>query len=87
MTLRYTSIVVIHGLNFRNKPNHAWETWTLNNILWHRDSPGQPLEGCTPKNIYNSSPILDAAAINLLDHVKNLLHWLSLRRKASAVME
>lgn len=28
-----TSVVAVHGLNFKNNPNHAQETWTMSDKL------------------------------------------------------
>ncbi|CZR68348.1 uncharacterized protein PAC_18247 [Phialocephala subalpina] len=54
--------------------------------LWLKDF----LPGGLPKSVrvmlfeYNSSPAKGATSIKLNDHAKNLLQWLSLKRKASS---
>ena len=85
LTDHYTSVVVVHGLNFKGTANHAQETWTKGDKLWLKDF----LPACLPKPArvmlfaYNSSPAIDATAIKLDDHANTLLLWLTLKRKAS----
>lgn len=80
-----TSVVAVHGLNFKGGLNHAQETWTKGDKLWLSDF----LPDYLPKPArvmlfaYNSSPTIDAAAIRLDDHAKNLLQWLNLERGVS----
>ncbi|RYP60832.1 hypothetical protein DL770_009910 [Monosporascus sp. CRB-9-2] len=78
-------IVAVHGLNFRNNPDHARDTWKAADSLWLRDFLPAKLE--KPVRVilfsYNSSPAVDATTINIDDHAKNLLQWLHLERQAS----
>ncbi|KIN02921.1 hypothetical protein OIDMADRAFT_144079 [Oidiodendron maius Zn] len=77
-------IVAVHGLNFKNSPDHARNTWTDGQKLWLKDF--LPSRLSKPARImlfaYNASPAMGAAAIKLDDHAKNLLHWLGIKRKA-----
>ncbi|KAI0886308.1 TPR-like protein [Annulohypoxylon maeteangense] len=78
-------IVAVHGLNFRNNPDHARDTWKANDTLWLKDF--LPNELAKPARVmlfsYNSSPAIDAAATKLADHAKSLLQWLHIERKDS----
>ncbi|RYP25497.1 hypothetical protein DL767_008360 [Monosporascus sp. MG133] len=69
-------IVAVHGLNFRNNPDHARDTWRAADSLWLRDF--LPARLAKPVRVilfsYNSSPAIDATTINIDDHAKNLLH-------------
>ncbi|RYP05013.1 hypothetical protein DL764_004088 [Monosporascus ibericus] len=69
-------IVAVHGLNFRNNPDHARDTWKAADSLWLRDF--LPARLSKPVRVilfsYNSSPAIDATTINIDDHAKNLLH-------------
>ncbi|KAI1397445.1 TPR-like protein [Hypoxylon fuscum] len=76
-------IVAVHGLNFKNDPDHARDTWKRDDSLWLKDFlPGKLAK---PVRVmlfsYNSSPAIDAAAIKLDDHAKNLLQWLDIERQ------
>ncbi|KAK4228062.1 hypothetical protein QBC38DRAFT_167932 [Podospora fimiseda] len=77
-------IVAVHGLNFKNKPNHAFDTWSLNDKIWLRDFLPSKLSVRTRVMLfeYNSSPAMGAAAVNLVDHARNLLQHLSLKRQS-----
>ncbi|RYP18627.1 hypothetical protein DL765_003834 [Monosporascus sp. GIB2] len=61
-------IVAVHGLNFRNNPNHARDTWKAADSLWLRDFLPDKL--AKPARVilfsYNSSPAIDATAIKAL---------------------
>jgi hypothetical protein len=85
LTDHSTSIVAVHGLNFKGSDNHARETWTTGGKLWLKDF--LPARLSKPARVmlfaYNSSPAIGAAAIRLDDHAKGLLQWLWLKRKAS----
>ncbi|KAI1089379.1 P-loop containing nucleoside triphosphate hydrolase protein [Rostrohypoxylon terebratum] len=76
-------IVAVHGLNFKNNPHHARETWSVGDRLWLRDF----LPGALKKPVrvmlfpYNSSPAIGSAAIKLDDHARTLLQWLSIERE------
>ncbi|KAI1211995.1 TPR-like protein [Annulohypoxylon truncatum] len=76
-------IVAVHGLNFRNNPNHARDTWTAGGNLWLQDF--LPSKLTKPARVmlfsYNSSPAMDAAAIKLDDHAKTLLQLLNIERE------
>ncbi|RYP45994.1 hypothetical protein DL768_007744 [Monosporascus sp. mg162] len=58
-------IVAVHGLNFRNNPDHARDTWKAADSLWLRDFLPDKL--AKPVRVvlfsYNSSPAIDATAI------------------------
>jgi hypothetical protein len=77
--------VAVHGLNFKGNPNYAQETWTKGDKLWLKDF--LPVHLPKPARVmlfaYNSSPAIDASAIKLDDHAKNLLQWLNLERIVS----
>ncbi|KAI1770819.1 TPR-like protein [Hypoxylon cercidicola] len=77
-------IVAVHGLNFKNNPDHAQDTWKAGERLWLRDF--LPSELAKPARVmlfsYNSSPVIGAAAINFDGHAKNLLVWLDIKRQA-----
>jgi len=79
--------VAVHGLNLKNDPEHARDTWTQGGELWLRDLLPQCLS--KPARImlfeYQSSPIRGATALKLDDHAKTLLQWLSLKRKGSQI--
>jgi hypothetical protein len=85
LTDHSTSVVAVHGLNFKGNTNHAWATWTKGDKLWLKDL--LPTSLPEPARImlfaYNSSPAIGAAAIKLDDHAKSLLLWLNIKRKAS----
>lgn len=77
--------MAVHGLNFKNDPDHARDTWKRDDSLWLKDFlPGKLAK---PVRVmlfsYNSSPAIDAAAIKLDDHAKNLLQWLDIERQVS----
>ncbi|KAH6881069.1 hypothetical protein B0T10DRAFT_551364 [Thelonectria olida] len=76
-------VVAVHGLNFKNNPNHARQTWMMGDKLWLKDFFPGSLPQATRVMLfaYNSSPSLDATAIRLDDHAKNLLQWLHLERQ------
>lgn len=76
------SIVAVHGLNPKNKADHAKETWTSGKILWLRDflSPKRPdarilLFG------YNSDVRSSNNTMHIDDHARNLLNQLERKRK------
>ncbi|KAI1470948.1 uncharacterized protein F4812DRAFT_419582 [Daldinia caldariorum] len=76
-------IVAVHGLNFRNNPDHAQDTWKAGKCLWLRDFlPGKLTK---PARVmlfsYNSSPALGASAMKLDNHAKTLLQLLELERE------
>lgn len=75
-------VVAVHGLNPKNNSNHAFDTWTKGNTLWLRDMLPERLS--KPVRVmlfaYNSSPAINASAIKLDDHSRNLLQWLSSKR-------
>jgi hypothetical protein len=77
--------VAVHGLNFKGSPNYAQETWSKGDKLWLKDF--LPVHLPKPARVmlfaYNSSPAIDASAIKLDDHAKNLLQWLNLERIVS----
>ncbi|RYP17129.1 hypothetical protein DL767_010075 [Monosporascus sp. MG133] len=78
-------VVAVHGLNFKGSDNHARDTWTKGDKLWLKDF----LPASLPKPArvmlfaYNSSPAINATALELADHAQSLLQWLSLEREAS----
>lgn len=80
------SVVAVHGLNFKNNPDHGRETWVAGDKLWLKDF----LPAYLPKParvmlfVYNSSPAMGAASLRLDDHGRNLLQRLNLKRKVSA---
>ncbi len=37
LTADFTSVVAVHGLNFKGSSDHAWKTWTKGDKLWLRD--------------------------------------------------
>ncbi|KAH0593445.1 hypothetical protein MHUMG1_08902 [Metarhizium humberi] len=83
LTDHSTSVVAVHGLNFKNTDEHARKTWTMGDKLWLKDFLPGALS--RPSRVmlfeYNSSPAVGAAAIKLDDHAKTLLQWLNLKRK------
>jgi hypothetical protein len=81
-----TSVVAIHGLNFKGKTNHARETWTKGGKLWLKDflPTSLPKPARVMLFAYNSSPAIGATATKLDDHAKNLLLWLNINREASS---
>jgi hypothetical protein len=83
LTNHLYSVVAVHGLNFMNSPAHARETWAKGGRLWLKDFlPAKLPKSCRVMLFeYNSSPAMGASAIKLDDHAKNLLQWLSLKRK------
>ena len=85
LTVHSTSVVAVHGLNFKGKTNHAQETWTKGDKLWLKDFLPRSLSKAARVMLfaYNSSPAMGATAIKLDDHAKNLLHWINLEREAS----
>lgn len=87
LTVPLLSLVAVHGLNFKNSPEHARNTWTHSGQLWLKDF--LPARLPKPARVmlfeYNASPAMGAAAIKLDDHAKNLLHWLDIRRKVSCI--
>ncbi|KAI2626845.1 TPR-like protein [Xylaria nigripes] len=78
-------IVAVHGLNFKNSPDHARDTWTAddNGSLWLKDFlPGELTKRARVMLFsYNSSPVMGAAALKLDDHAKSLLRWLHTERQ------
>jgi hypothetical protein len=85
LTYHSTSVVAVHGLNFKGSPTHAQDTWMKGDKLWLSDF--LPAELPTPARVmvfaYNSSPAIGASAIKLDDHARSLLHWLKLERAVS----
>ncbi|OJJ87138.1 uncharacterized protein ASPGLDRAFT_80025 [Aspergillus glaucus CBS 516.65] len=75
-------IVAIHGLNPKNKENHAERTWESGGKLWLRDF--------LPKKLpqariflygYNSNVAIQSSAAGIRDQAQNLLSRLWLERK------
>jgi hypothetical protein len=85
LTDHSTSVVAVHGLNFKGRPDHAQETWMKGDKLWLKDFlPARlPKPARVMSFAYNSSPAIGATVIKLDDHATSLLQWLNLRRKAS----
>ena len=83
ITVSFTSIVAVHGLNFKNTSDHARSTWTDSGQLWLKDF--LPARLPKPARVmlfeYNASPAMGAAAIKMDGYTKNLLQWLGIRRK------
>jgi hypothetical protein len=77
-----TSVVAVHGLNFKGSANHALETWTKGDKLWLKDllPTSLPKPARVILYAYNSSPAIGAAAIKLDEHANLLLQWLRIER-------
>ncbi|KAL4939340.1 hypothetical protein BDV06DRAFT_199164 [Aspergillus oleicola] len=78
-------IVVVHGLKLMGSKSHAQDTWLMDGKLWLKDFLPARLQ--TPARImlfeYNASPAINSTAINLEDHAKSLLQWLTVKRRES----
>lgn len=76
------SIVVVHGLNPLNTPNHAWMTWTHENgKLWLRDF--LPEEHPTARVLlfgYNANVAFNTSTAGVNEQANQLLNRLWLRR-------
>lgn len=76
-------IVAVHGLNPKNKPNHAEMTWThTNNKLWLRDFlPLQLPRARIQLFSYNSNVGIQSSSAGVREQVENLLRNLLLERE------
>jgi len=77
------SVVAVHGLNPRDKEDHAYATWTADNDkLWLRDflAPKVPYARILLFG-YNSNIMKGANTMHIGDHATNLLDRLARKRR------
>jgi|SRR5271170_668678 len=78
------SVVVVHGLDPLNNPDHAFTTWTTGDVLWLRDL--LPKNPRTPQIRvllygYNSSAVFGASTAGVSGASRNLLDELRIKRQ------
>lgn len=78
-----SSVVAVHGLNFKGNPNHARATWHSQGSVWIRDFLPQRIgRPCRVMLFaYNSSPAKAAAPKLIDEHARMLLSCLKDKRK------
>ncbi|KAE8321654.1 hypothetical protein BDV39DRAFT_210507 [Aspergillus sergii] len=76
------SVVAVHGLNPKNKSNHAERTWESNGKLWLRDFlPNQLPRARIMLFGYNSNVSIESSSAGVREQARNLLIQLGLERK------
>ena len=76
------SIIAVHGLNPKNKKNHAERTWESEGKLWLRDFlPKQLPRARILLYGYNSSVGFQSSAAGVREQAQNLLNGLWIQRK------
>lgn len=82
VVLTKISIIAVHGLNPKNKENHAERTWESEGKLWLRDFlPKQLPRARILLYGYNSSVGFQSSAAGVREQAQNLLNGLWIQRK------
>ncbi|BAE59448.1 hypothetical protein F9C07_5100 [Aspergillus flavus] len=81
----YVSVVAVHGLNPKNKVNHAERTWESNGKLWLEDFlPNKLPRARTMLFGYKSNVSIESSSAGVREQAQNLLIQLGLERKTFA---